>query len=231
MEKIIIAIDGHSSCGKSTLAKDLAQTLKYTYIDTGAMYRAVALYFMRTGDLSDKKANTSAIVTHLDEVNVEFRYDAETDQSTTWLNGENVEEEIRGVKVSENVSVVSQLPEVRAKLVQLQQEMGKHGGIVMDGRDIGTRVFPQAELKLFVTAELEVRAQRRYDQMVAKGLDVSFDEVAENLKERDFNDEHRGENPLQKAADAVEIDNTNISISEQYQLALDLARERMALAG
>ena len=222
MRDIIIAIDGHSSCGKSTLAKALAGELKYRYIDTGAMYRAVALFFMRRKMLTEP-IDKGALVKLLPSIEVKFGYDNSSDQTLTYLNGENVEEEIRGVAVSNEVSKVSQIPEVRKMLVEQQQEMGKDKCIVMDGRDIGTRVFPEAELKLFVTADVEVRTDRRYSQMRAKGIHVSREEVRNNLIQRDYDDEHKGESPLKKAADAIEINNTHLTIQEGVDMALRLA--------
>ena len=226
MKDIIIAIDGHSSCGKSTLAKHISSIFKYRYIDTGAMYRAVALYFMRKGmsgsDLDEKKLNEE-----LPKISIDFRYDADKNRNTTFLNGENVEEEIRGVAVTKEVSKFSQISGVRKVLVQQQQEMGKAKRVVMDGRDIGTRVFPDAELKLFVTADIDVRAERRYQEMINKGIDVSLEDVKSNLAQRDFDDEHRGENPLKKASDAIEMDNTHLSIQEGFDLAEELAIKAM----
>ncbi|MEQ8323543.1 MAG: (d)CMP kinase [Vicingaceae bacterium] len=222
MKKIIIAIDGHSSCGKSTLAKALSSELKYRYIDTGAMYRAVALYFMRENLLSEP-INESEIIMRLPKIKIDFKYEANSDQTLTYLNGENVEEEIRGVAVSNEVSKVSQISEVRRVLVNQQKEMGQSKAVVMDGRDIGTRVFPEAELKLFVTADVEVRTDRRYSQMKAKGISVSREEVRSNLNQRDFDDEHKGESPLKKAVDAIIIDNTHLTIQEGVDLALRLA--------
>ncbi len=227
MNKIVIAIDGHSSCGKSTLAQYLAKQLGYVYIDTGAMYRAVALYCKRHNWLAKDVWDKQAITNALDQIEVSFVHHVETNVSQTYLNGENVEEEIRGIAVSEVVSKVSQMPEVRKKLVQLQQQLGASKGVVMDGRDIGTRVFPQAELKLFVTADINIRVQRRFDQMVNKGIDITFEEVKSNLQQRDFDDTHRGENPLQKADDAVVLDNSNLTIDQQNEKALEWATERI----
>lgn len=227
MNKIVIAIDGHSSCGKSTLAQYLSKQLGYIYIDTGAMYRAVALYCMRHDWLSKTQWDRDSIARALPQIEVSFDHNAETNVSMTCLNGENVEEEIRGIAVSEVVSKVSQMPDVRKKLVELQQQLGMEKGVVMDGRDIGTRVFPNAELKLFVTAEIDVRVQRRLEQMKNKGIDISFEEVKTNLQQRDFDDTHRGENPLKQAEDAVVLDNTHLNIEQQNKVALDLARKRI----
>ena len=227
MKKIIIAIDGYSSCGKSTLAKGLAKKLKYRYIDTGAMYRAVALYCMKKGILSDKVYDTEAIIQSLPNINITFDFDAESNKTITRLNGENVENEIRDVPVSQLVTKVSQLPEVRKVLVKQQQDMGTEKAIVMDGRDIGTRVFPNAELKLFVTADIEVRTQRRVKQLRDNGVEVNVKEISENLKQRDFDDVNKGESPLRQAEDAVLLDNTNIGVQEQFDRAYALALEAM----
>ncbi len=225
MKDIVIAIDGFSSCGKSTLAKGLAKALKYRYIDTGAMYRAVALYNMRKGNLGVNTYNREAIIEALPEISIDFKYNAESDQNITLLNGENVEDEIRDVPVSQQVTKVSQIPEVRKVLVEQQQAMGKKKAIVMDGRDIGTRVFPNAELKLFVTADLEVRVQRRVKQLTDNGVEVNEEEIRENLAQRDYDDVHKGENPLKQAEDAVVLDNTHIGVEEQFNSALELARK------
>lgn len=222
MKKIIIAIDGRSSCGKSTLAKDLAKHLNYRYIDTGAMYRAVALYCIRK-ELLTNGSDPQKISAAMPEIKIDFKFDPVSGSTITYLNGENVEDEIRGFEVSGKVSTVSQISAVRKILVEQQQQMGEDSGIVMDGRDIGTRVFPNAELKLFITADTEERVDRRYNQMKNKGIEISREEVRENLKQRDFNDEHKGEQPLKKATDAVEIDNTKLTVREQFEMALDLA--------
>lgn len=227
MKDIIIAIDGYSSCGKSTLAKSLAKKLKYRYIDTGAMYRAVALFCMRKGILSDSVYDKKAIINSLPEIQIEFRYNEKEDSSITFLNGENVENEIRDVPVSQMVTRVSQLPEVRAILVKQQQEMGKNRAIVMDGRDIGTRVFPGAELKLFVTADLDVRVERRVKQLRDNGVNVNTDEIRKNLSQRDFDDVNKGESPLKQASDAIVLDNTNIGVQEQFEKAYKLALNAM----
>ena len=226
MKKIIIAIDGHSSCGKSTLAKAVAEELKYRYIDTGAMYRAVALYFMRKHML-EGEMDEEVIQGELGQIHIEFQYRSDSDQTVTLLNGENVEEEIRGVPVSREVSKVSQLSIVRSMLVEQQQRMGRDKAVVMDGRDIGTRVFPEAELKLFVTADVEVRTDRRYSQMKAKGIHVTREEVRQNLIQRDYDDEHKGESPLKKADDAIVIDNTHLTIQEGVDMALRLAMKEL----
>lgn len=216
MKKIIIAIDGHSSCGKSTMAKDLAKKIGYIYVDTGAMYRAVTLYALRNNLLDNKEALEKA----LDNISITFRLNAEG-RPETYLNGENVEREIRSLEVSSHVSPIATLPFVRTFLVAQQQAMGKEKGIVMDGRDIGTVVFPDAELKIFVTASAEVRAQRRYDELKAKGQDASYDDILKNVVERDYIDSHREVSPLRKASDALELDNSHMTIPEQNEWLMD----------
>lgn len=211
MKKIIIAIDGYSSCGKSTFAKAVAAHLGYIFIDTGAMYRAVTLYAMRCGIADDPAALAAA----LPEVHIDFRFDPQTGRSDVYLNGKNVETEIRRIDVSDRVSTVSRIPEVRAKLVAMQQEMGRAKGIVMDGRDIGTVVFPDAELKIFMTADPQVRAERRYKELAAKGESVSMEEIERNIRERDRLDETREVSPLRRAADAVVLDNSRMTVDEQ----------------
>jgi cytidylate kinase len=227
MKKINIAIDGHSSCGKSTLAKVIAEKFNYIYIDTGAMYRAVALYFMQNNILKNGVIDISKVPNALDNINVSFTFNSTTNKSETLLNEKNVEEEIRGMQVSENVSKVSQLKDVRKKLVKLQQKLGKKKGVVMDGRDIGTVVFPDAELKIFLTALPEIRIDRRYKELRAKGIEVNKEDVRKNINERDFNDQNRIENPLKKAADAIVIDNSNLSIEQQNQMAITLVQEKL----
>jgi cytidylate kinase len=227
MKGIIIAVDGYSSCGKSTLAKGLARELRYRYIDTGAMYRAVALYCMREGLLSDTVYDVEGIISSLPKIKIEFQYDLITDMTVTYLNGENVEEEIRDVPVSQLVTKVSQISEVRTMLVSQQQKMGVDKSIVMDGRDIGTRVFPNAKMKLFVTADLDVRAERRHKQMTDNGIRVDIEEVRKNLAQRDYDDVNKGENPLKQADDAIVLDNTNIGIQEQFERSLKLSLDKM----
>lgn len=207
---ITIAIDGYSSCGKSTMAKQLAKSVGYTYVDTGAMYRAVALYALRHGWIEDGKVNKEALIAALDTIDVR----QDKDGNTT-LCGENVSTAIRTMEVSNSVSYVSAIPQVRSRLVAMQRAMGSNGGVVMDGRDIGTVVFPNAELKVFVTASAEIRAQRRYDEMMAKGEKVDFNEVLENVRKRDYLDETRAESPLRKADDAIVLDNGSMTIDGQ----------------
>lgn len=216
MKKITIAIDGYSSCGKSTMAKDLAREVGYIYVDTGAMYRSVTLYAMRNGLFNaDGSINTCELEQKMDEINISFRLNSETGRPDTYLNGELVEKDIRTMEVSARVSPIAALPFVRKALVARQQAMGKEKGIIMDGRDIGTVVFPDAELKIFVTASAEVRAQRRYDELKAKGMPADFDDILKNVKERDYIDSHREVSPLRKADDAIELDNSNMTIAEQ----------------
>lgn len=210
-KKIIIAIDGYSSCGKSTFAKALAARLGYIFIDTGAMYRAVTLYVMRQG-IADQPQD---VVAALPKIEITFRFNPESGRSEVYLNGENVEREIRRIDVSNRVSTISSIPEVRTKLVALQQEMGKARGVVMDGRDIGTVVFPNAELKIFMTADPRVRAERRYKELQAKGEEVSLAEIEQNVRERDRQDETRAVSPLRRAEDAVVLDNSHMSVEEQ----------------
>ncbi len=216
MKKITIAIDGFSSCGKSTMAKDLAKEIGYIYIDSGAMYRAVTLYCLENSLFnSDGSVNSEELEKHINDISVSFCLNNETLKPETFLNGVNVESKIRTMDVSSRVSLVAALGFVREALVKLQQEMGKSKGIVMDGRDIGTVVFPDAELKIFVTASAEIRAKRRYDELMAKGQEVSFDEILKNVEERDRIDQTRAVSPLRKADDAIVLDNSNMTVEEQ----------------
>ncbi|MEL7585953.1 MAG: (d)CMP kinase [Prolixibacteraceae bacterium] len=224
-KKITIAVDGHSSCGKSTLARELACVLGYIYLDSGAMYRAVTLFALRNHLAGNGQLNKQELVKRLDEISIDFRFNALTGQNDTYLNGENVEEEIRQITVSEHVSPVATIAEVRYALVKLQQEMGKNKGIVMDGRDIGTVVFPEAELKIFMTARPEVRARRRYDELRAKGQEVSFGEILENVETRDRIDSGREISPLKQAADALVLDNSDLTRNEQLAWTLDRVNE------
>lgn len=224
MQKITIAIDGYSSCGKSTLAKALAQRLNYSYIDTGAMYRAVTLYAIQHQLIEPKthEMNVSGLLEVLVNIEVSFQFNTHSRSSETYLNGVNVEREIRTMQVSENVSKISSIKEVREKMVALQRKMGRSKGVVMDGRDIGTHVFPNAELKLFMTADTTVRAQRRLDELSSKGQYYTLEEVKQNLLSRDYEDSHRKENPLIQAKDAIVLDNTDISREEQLEFVLKL---------
>ena len=227
MKKITIAIDGHSSCGKSTMAKDLAREVGYVYVDTGAMYRAVTLYALRH-DLfkTDGSVKASELEQDMPAIVIDQRLN--DGQTTTFLNGENVEREIRTLEVSNHVSPVAALPFVRKALVAQQQRMGQEGGIVMDGRDIGTTVFPKAELKVFVTASAKVRAQRRYDELQAKGMPADFDDILKNVEERDYIDSHRDVSPLRQADDALLLDNSDMTIAEQKQWLLDRFNDAVA---
>ena len=216
-KKIIIAIDGYSSCGKSTVAKEIAKNLNYIFIDSGAMYRAVTLYFLRNGLLENNSINTVALPEKLKDIRITFGFNPVTSHNDIFLNGENVEQEIRQLAVAQNVSQVAAIGVVRQLLVSQQQEMGRAKGIVMDGRDIGTVVFPGAELKIFMTADTRIRAQRRYDEMIAKNEQVNFDEILSNITERDRYDENRAESPLRKAQDAVVLDNSYLSREEQFE--------------
>ncbi|MFM1753626.1 MAG: hypothetical protein RLZZ236_565 [Bacteroidota bacterium] len=221
-KQITIAIDGFSSTGKSTLAKQLAQQLGYIYVDTGAMYRAVAYFAMQNQLISINSLDKVGLVNQLKNIALEFKFNSELGFAEMYLNGANVEKAIRTIEVSGYVSKVAEVSEVRAKLVEQQQEMGKYKGIVMDGRDIGTVVFPDAELKIFMTASAATRAQRRFDELVQKGDSVSYDEVLKNVEERDYIDTHREDSPLVMAEDAVEMDNSHLTREEQFQAVLEL---------
>jgi len=220
MKKITIAIDGFSSCGKSTMAKDLAKEIGYIYIDSGAMYRAVTLYCIKNGLFSGDEINIPELERHIKDIHITFKLDEKTQLPRTYLNGEDVEEEIRTMEVSSKVSPVSAIGFVRSALVSLQQEMGKEKGIVMDGRDIGTTVFPEAELKIYVTASPDIRALRRYDELQAKGQEVKFEEILQNVKERDYIDQNREVSPLKRAKDALLLDNSLLTIEEQKEWLL-----------
>ena len=226
MKKITIAIDGHSSCGKSTMAKDLAREVGYVYVDTGAMYRSVALYALRHGLFRDDDSiDTEALEQQMPQIQISFKFNPETGRPDTYLNGECVEKEIRSLEVSNHVSPIAAIPFVRTAMVAQQQQMGKDKGVVMDGRDIGTTVFPDAELKVFVTASARVRAQRRYDELQAKGMPADFDDILKNVEERDYIDSHREVSPLRKADDAILLDNSDMTIPEQKQWLLDRFNE------
>jgi cytidylate kinase len=222
-----IAIDGHSSCGKSTIAKAVASKYGMRYIDTGAMYRSVTLYCMRNKIITDKEVDLSKLVAELDNITINFAFNAVTKKSETILNGENIEQIIRGFEVSDNVSIIAQIQQVREKLIALQQEIGKGKNVVMDGRDIGTKVFPDARLKLFVTASSEIRAQRRYDELVKKEEGITYKEVLGNLTQRDNHDMNREINPLVQAKDAILIDNSELSIKKQNDLIDNLIETKL----
>jgi len=228
MRKITIAIDGHSSCGKSTMAKDLAREIGYIYIDSGAMYRCCTLFCIEQGLIkADGTPDAEALESRMQEIHVSFRLNPDTGRPDTYLNGENVETRIRTMEVSGLVSPVAALPFVRAAMTAQQQAMGREGGIVMDGRDIGTAVFPHAEMKVFVTASDEIRAQRRYDELIAKGEQPDFEAVLQNLRERDHIDSTRAVAPLRQADDALVLDNSHMTIAEQKQWLLDRFKERV----
>lgn len=224
-KKILITVDGHSSCGKSTLAKSLAKNLGYIYIDSGAMYRATTLFALRKGWIDNGIPDMEKIVSGLPEIRINFKWDGESEKNITFLNGENVEDEIRRLEVSQNVSPVSVIPEVRYEMVKQQRENGKNKGIVMDGRDIGTVVFPDAELKIFMTASPDIRAQRRYLELKGKGEQVDYNEILKNVNKRDTIDSERKMGPLKKAGDAIVLDNSFLTREEQFKWALDRARE------
>lgn len=226
MKKIIVAIDGFSSCGKSTMAKQLAHEVGYIYVDTGAMYRAVSLYCMRNGWMDAENMDVDCIESNIGTVHLEFKLN-DQGKAEIYLNGENVEKEIRTLEVSNGASRVSTLGAVRRELVRQQQIMGVEKGIVMDGRDIGTVVFPEAELKVFLTASAEIRAKRRMDELRGKGEKVSYEEVLANVKERDDRDQNRKESPLKKADDAIVIDNSELSIVEQQEILRSLFNQKI----
>jgi cytidylate kinase len=222
IQKLVIAVDGFSSCGKSTFAKAIAKELQYIYIDSGAMYRAVTLFCINNKLFNGEKLDSDKLISLLPEIKISFNFNALSGKNETWLNDENVESEIRGIQVSNFVSAVSQVKEVRHKLVALQQEMGKSGGIVMDGRDIGTAVFPHADIKLFMTASADVRAQRRYLELKEKGTEVPFEEIKANIEKRDYLDQNREESPLRMADDAVLLDNSFMTPDEQMSWFMEL---------
>ena len=222
MKKITIAIDGFSSTGKSTLAKQLAKYLGYVFVDTGAMYRAIALFALKNKFISNDSFNKELLINSLDSIKLSFQFNPKLGFSEMYLNDKNVETEIRTLEVSGFVSKIAEISEVRTKLVEQQQQIGKNKAIVMDGRDIGTVVFPDAELKIFMNASLEVKAQRRFDELTLKGDKVTFDEILENVKERDYIDTHREDSPLVKAIDAIEIDNSKLTREQQFEKVLEL---------
>ena len=226
MKKITIAIDGHSSCGKSTMAKDLARRVGYIYVDTGAMYRSVTLYALRNGLFNDDDSiKTDELEQQMDNIHITFQLNEETGRPDTYLNGECVEQQIRSLEVSNHVSPIAALGFVREAMVAQQQLMGQGGGVVMDGRDIGTVVFPNAELKIFVTASAEVRAQRRFKELQEKGMPADYDDILKNVQERDYIDSHREVSPLRQADDALLLDNSNMTIPEQNEWLMQRFQE------
>ena len=222
MQKITIAIDGFSSTGKSTVAKQLAKHLGYIYVDSGAMYRAVTLFTMQHGFIDKKHFNVNALVEKLGDITISFKFNQALGFAEVYLNGVNIEHEIRTLEVSSYVSKVAAIPEVRYQLVKQQQQMGKDKGVVMDGRDIGTVVFPYAELKLFMIASAEKRATRRFDELIGRGDDVNYEDVLRNVQERDYIDSNREDSPLRKADDAIEIDNSDLSLEAQFEKVIQL---------
>ena len=227
MQKITIAIDGYSSTGKSTVAKQLAKHLGYIYVDTGAMYRAVTLFTMQNGWIDKDHFDVLSLVSNLDKVTISFTFNPELGFAEVYLNGVNIEREIRTLEVSSFVSQVSTIPEVRYQLVKQQQKMGKDKGVVMDGRDIGTVVFPYAELKLFMTASANKRATRRFNELIDRGDEVQYNDVLRNVQERDYIDSNREDSPLVKAHDAIEIDNSNLTLTEQFDTVLNLVNKTL----
>nr|WP_321222706.1 (d)CMP kinase [uncultured Psychroserpens sp.] len=227
MKKITIAIDGFSSTGKSTVAKQLAKALGYVYVDSGAMYRAVTFYAMRNGFIDKDCFDKEGLISQLDNINISFKFNAEKGFAEVYLNGENVEQDIRSLEVSNFVSPVATVSQVRQQLVKQQQIFGKDKGVVMDGRDIGTVVFPEAELKLFMTASAEKRAQRRYDELLERGDEVSYDDVLNNVQSRDHIDSTRKDSPLTMADDAIKVDNSSMNLEEQFKFVLKLSEEKI----
>jgi CMP/dCMP kinase len=225
--KLIIAIDGYSSCGKSTFAKAIAKELSYIYIDSGAMYRSVTLYCLRKGLVGPQGADLNGIVSALKEITINFIFNPDIEEYETWLNSESVEREIRGLEVSANVSRVSQIHEVRARMVELQRQIGVYKGIVMDGRDIGTVVFPDAEVKIFMTASVDIRAKRRFDELKAKGEILEFEEIKRNIIARDIADENRDISPLRRAEDAIVLDNSRMSVKQQMDWIMGIIEKKI----
>lgn len=228
MQNITIAIDGYSSTGKSTIAKQLAKHLSYIYVDSGAMYRAVTLYAMQNDCITDGKLDSDNLISKLNEIDISFHLNPESQNADVYLNGVNVERKIRTLEVSNHVSQIAAISEVRSILVRQQQMMGEDKGVVMDGRDIGTVVFPNAEIKIFMTASAETRAKRRYNELITRGDKVFFEEVLKNIQQRDFIDTNRDDSPLVKADDAIEIDNSNLTMKEQFQVVLDMVDKKLS---
>ena len=227
MKKITIALDGFSSTGKSTLAKQIAKELGYVYVDTGAMYRGITYYAMQHQLVSEQYLDKEGLIAQLPQIKLQFKFNPTLGFAEMYVNEINVEQAIRTIEVSRLVSKIAEISEVRAKLVEQQQQMGKDKGIVMDGRDIGTIVFPDAELKIFMTASAKTRALRRYDELIEKGQQVSFEEVLQNVEERDYIDTHRADSPLVKAYDAIELDNSVMTKQEQFDVVMDLVQQKL----
>ncbi|MBP0902287.1 (d)CMP kinase [Mariniflexile gromovii] len=227
MKNITIAIDGFSSTGKSTVAKQIAKHLGYVYVDSGAMYRAVTFYAMQHGFINNNHFDVEGLVASLKAITISFKFNKDVGFAEVYLNGTNIENDIRTLEVSSFVSKVAEISEVRQKLVEQQQQLGKNGGVVMDGRDIGTVVFPDAELKLFMTASAETRAERRYAELIERGETVTYEAVLKNVQERDYTDSNREDSPLTKAKDAIQIDNSNMSLQEQFNNILQLAKRTL----
>jgi len=226
-KRLIIAIDGYSSCGKSTFARAIARELNYLYVDSGAMYRAVTLYCMRHGLIENESLDLQGILDELDNIHIEFVYNPDIDEHETFLNSENVEKEIRSLEVSRYVSRISMIQEVRARMVELQRQIGVFKGIVMDGRDIGTVVFPDADLKIFMKASVEIRAKRRYDEMKGKGLNVDYNDIERNIMARDITDENRDISPLRRADDAIILDNSRMTVGEQMEWVKKIIEKKL----
>jgi cytidylate kinase len=226
-KRLIIAIDGYSSCGKSTFAKMIAKELNYIFIDSGAMYRAVTLYCIRRDFISDKGVNIRGILDELPGINIDFIYNPDINAHETFMNSENVETEIRSLEVTSRVSRISQIPEVRSRLVEMQREIGAFKGIVMDGRDIGTVVFPDADLKIFMTASADIRAKRRFDEMKAKGMEVDYEEIKRGIIARDIADENRDISPLRRAEDAIVLDNSRMTVEAQMSWVKDIIDKKI----
>ena len=226
-KKLIIAIDGYSSCGKSTFARAIANELKYIYIDSGAMYRAITLYCMRMGLIRKTGISVDRIISNLKDMYISFVFNPEIGEYETHLNSENVEKEIRGIEVSAYVSRISQIEEVRARMVEIQRQIGVYKGIVMDGRDIGTVVFPDAEVKIFMTASVDIRVKRRFDELKAKGEDVNFEEIKRNIIARDIADENRDISPLRRAEDAIVLDNTRMTVDDQMAWVKEIIEKKI----
>lgn len=226
-KKLIIAIDGYSSCGKSTFAKCIAKELSYIYIDSGAMYRTVTLYCMRSGLIGKDGIRKEGIISSLKDIYINFIYNPDISEYETFLNSENVEREIRGIEVSAHVSLISQIHEVRTRMVELQRQIGVFKGIVMDGRDIGTVVFPDAEIKIFMTASVDIRAKRRFDELIAKGEKIDFEEIKRNIIARDIADENRDISPLRRADDAIVLDNSRMSVKQQMEWVMEIIHKEL----